>query len=94
MNDEERQYWFQIMPIMTDEQIGKLREILVNEKNQLASIDREYEQEVKRINEKHVLEWKEFEAKEKREKLHAKESAAEKGEKEEEEALLKKLQGL
>ena len=34
MDDEEREYWFQILPIMTDEQVEKLREILVNEKQQ------------------------------------------------------------
>lgn len=94
MNDDERQYWFQILPIMTDEQIGKLREILMNEKNQLASLDKEYEQELKRINDKHVSEWKEFEAKEKRQKLQTAESVAQKTEQQQEEDLLKKLQGL
>jgi hypothetical protein len=94
MNDDERQYWFQILPIMTDEQVGKLREILVNEKNQLASLDKEYEQELKRINDKHVSEWKEFEAKEKRQKLQSAESATQKSEQQQEEDLLKKLQGL
>lgn len=94
MNDDERQYWFQILPIMTDEQVGKLREILMNEKNQLASLDKEYEQELKRINDKHVSEWKEFEAKEKRQKLQTAESVAQKTEQAQEEDLLKKLQGL
>lgn len=94
MNDDERQYWFQILPIMTDEQVGKLREILMNEKNQLASLDKEYEQELKRINNKHVSEWKEFEAKEKRQKLQTAENVAQKTEQQQEEDLLKKLQGL
>lgn len=94
MNDDERQYWFQILPIMTDEQVGKLREILTNEKSQLAQLDKNYEAELKQINKKHVSEWKAFEAKEKREKLGKAEAGAEKTEKEEEEGLLKKLQGL
>ncbi len=94
MNNDERQYWFQILPIMTDEQVGKLREILMNEKNQLASLDKDYEKELKRINDKHVSEWKEFEVKEKRQKLQAAETAVKKTEKEEEEDLIKKLQGL
>ena len=38
MNDDERQYWFQIIPIMTDEQINKLRDILINEKKQLQQL--------------------------------------------------------
>lgn len=94
MNDEERQYWFQILPIMTDEQVGKLREILINEKSQLANLDKEYEQDLKRINSKHVAQWKDFEAKEKRQKLQTAETAAKTGEKATEEELLKKLQGI
>jgi len=94
MNDDERQYWFQILPIMTDEQVGKLREILTNEKSQLAQLDKNYEAELKQINKKHVSEWKAFEAKEKREKREKTEAHAEKTEKETEEELLKKLQGL
>lgn len=42
MNDEERQYWIQILPIMTPPQVQNLREILQNEKKQLADIDRKY----------------------------------------------------
>lgn len=92
MTDEERQYWFQILPIMTDEQVGKLREILLNEKKQLEQIDKEYQQEIKQINAKHVSEWKAFEAKEKRQKLQTAESQAEQTEAQTEEELLKKLQ--
>lgn len=91
MNDEERQYWFQILPIMTDAQVTKLREILTKEKDQLQKLDKEYEKELKRINDKHAVEWKAFEAKEKRRKLHAVESKSEKTEQEKEEELLKKL---
>jgi hypothetical protein len=94
MNDDERQYWFQILPIMTDEQVKKLRDILMNEKNQLSELDKNYEKELKRINEKHVGEWKAFEAKEKRQKLQQKEQTAQQQEQATEEDLLKKLQGL
>lgn len=94
MNDEERQYWFQILPIMTDDQVSKLKEILLNEKQQLASLDKEYEQELKRINSKHVSEWKAYEAKEKREKLKKVEGESKQAEQQEGEDLLKKLQEL
>lgn len=50
MNEEEREYWLQILPIMSEEQIVKFRDILVNEKNQLEKLDREYEDEMSRIN--------------------------------------------
>lgn len=94
MNDDERQYWFQILPIMTDEQVTKLREILTNEKKQLKELDKEYEQEIKRINTKHVSEWKTFESEEKRKKLKAAEGQASKAEETKQEELLKKLQEL
>ena len=94
MNDDERQYWFQILPIMTDEQVGKLREILANEKQQLAALDKEYNQELKQINEKHVTEWKEFETKEKREKLKAAEANEAQVNSQEQNALLNTLQNL
>lgn len=52
MNEEEREYWLQIMPIMSEEQILKFREILVNERDQLAKLDKEYNQEINRIDNK------------------------------------------
>ncbi|HMR00932.1 MAG TPA: hypothetical protein PKA32_00935 [Candidatus Gracilibacteria bacterium] len=92
MDDDERDYWMQILPIMTEEQIAKFRDILVTEKQQLEKLDKEYEDELSRLNEKHMIEWKEFESKEKREEREVKEKAAEQQEKESEEELLKRLQ--
>lgn len=94
MDDEEREYWFQILPIMTNEQVGKFREILISEKEQLAKLDDEYEKELNKINEKHLLEWQEFETKQKREELEKKEKVEEKEEVGVEEELLKKLEEL
>ncbi len=91
MNDEEREYWFQILPIMTEEQIQKFRGILVNEKEQLARLDKEYEEELNKLNEKHMVEWKNFESKEKRKALSAAEEQAKISEKSQEEELLKRL---
>lgn len=45
MNNEERQYWINILAIMTPEQIRNLEEILRNEKSQLAAIDAKYNKE-------------------------------------------------
>lgn len=49
MNDEERQYWINILPIMTPEQLKNLEEILTNEKQQLAAIDAKYSKEMTSI---------------------------------------------
>lgn len=94
MDDEEREYWFQILPIMTDDQVDKLREILVNEKDQLAKLDAEYEAELKKINEKHLSEWEAFEYEQTREKIQKEEAAYEADESSLEEDLLNKLDEL
>jgi hypothetical protein len=91
MDDQERQYWFQIMPVMTEEQIEKFRGILITEKQQLAELDKEYEDELNRLNEKHLLEWKEFESKEKSKAIKDAEAKSSQEEKQLEEDLLAKL---
>lgn len=94
MNDEEREYWFQIMPIMTEEQIRKFVGILDNEKQQLQKLDTEYEGEISKLNDKHQVEWDAFEAKKKREEIKQQEKAAEAAESKTEENLLDQLSSL
>lgn len=91
MSAEEREYWLQIMPIMTDEQIEKLRGILVHEKEQLTKLDQEYEAELSKLNEKHLLEAREQETRTAIEQRKKAEAAAEAEEKAHEEALLQQL---
>ncbi len=94
MNSEEREYWMQIMPIMTEDQINKFRDILVNEKEQLKALDQEYEQEMQKINNKQVVEIDEEKLKEKLQKIEKAEVSAEQKEKESEEALLNQLENM
>lgn len=94
MDDQEREYWFQILPIMNADQVDRLKNILATEKQQLAELDQEYEQELNRLNEKHLLEWKEFEAKEKSRAIREAEAASQEEEKQLEEDLLSKLDQL
>lgn len=42
MDDEERKYWFSVLPIMTETQVAELRDILETEKKKLAAIDAKY----------------------------------------------------
>ena len=49
MNLEERQYWVNILPIMTPEQVKNLRDILTNERDQLKAIDEKYAKEMEKI---------------------------------------------
>jgi hypothetical protein len=91
MSDEERDYWFQILPIMTADQVTRLKTILQEEANQLAKLDDQYQSELAKLNKKHVEEWNMFEKKKEREALQAKEASAEAEESKAEEELLKKL---
>jgi chromatin segregation and condensation protein Rec8/ScpA/Scc1 (kleisin family) len=42
MNTEEQNYWLQVLPVMTSDQIAELRDILETEKKKLAVIDQKY----------------------------------------------------
>ena len=96
MDAEEREYWLQIMPIMSEDQTLKFREILVNEKNQLAKLDQEYEQEMSKINNNAGVtkEINEEEVKAKMEEMQKEETAYESSEQSEEADLLNALDSL
>ena len=64
MDDDERQYWFDIMPSMTDAQIDRLYDILETEKKKLQELEVKYQKEIKTLNEKHLIEWQELQVKE------------------------------
>ena len=42
MDDGERQYWFNLLEVMNEEQVEKLRGILTREQEKLAAIDKKY----------------------------------------------------
>jgi hypothetical protein len=94
MDQEEREYWLQIMPIMSEEQIVKFRDILVNEKKQLEQLDNKYESEMSTLNNKYVAEIDEAEMRKKMESLKKAEQAGEAGEVSEEDALLEELKNI
>ena len=94
MSHEEREYWFQILPIMTEDQVTRLRGILEEESKQLKELDSEYQGELKKLNQKHMQEWNEFEKKKEREARASEEASHEVGEAAAEEALLGELDKL
>lgn len=69
MDNNEKQYWFDIIPSMTDEQIDRLFDILETERRKLEELEVKYQEEIKNLNEKHLIEWQEFQTKESREKI-------------------------
>ena len=94
MNDEERQYWFSIMPAMNDEQIARLREILEEEKRKLAELDKKYEEELRKIAEKHFLAKTSKERKENWEKVQKEKEISKKADEEEIDNILSELENL
>ena len=71
MDDDERQYWFDIMPSMTDAQIDRLYDILETERKKLQELEVKYQKEIKSLNEKHLIEWQEMQMKEGKKKVAA-----------------------
>jgi len=55
MNDEERSYWIDILPVMTEEQIEQLTGILTNERDQLAAIDAKYAKEIEKVGDEQSI---------------------------------------
>jgi hypothetical protein len=94
MDEDEREYWLQILPIMTEDQIKKFKEILVNEKDQLTKLDNEYSSEMSKLNAKQKTAFNEEEIKKRREELRSKESAAENEDAQKEQELLNQLKNL
>ena len=93
MNDEERQYWINILPIMTPEQVQDLRNILDNEKKQLQAIDQKYATEIEQVGKAEVIKNTDEERRRKREERAQKEAAHASTEKESAEDILKKIEG-
>jgi len=92
MKDEERTYWFSLMPVMNTEQITKLRGILHKEKDQLAALDTKYASEVARLNNSQAGAWQAEEATKKRHDIEQKEAAHETEEAAEEADILKRIE--
>lgn len=42
MDNKERNYWLQVLPVMTEDQVNELRDILSTEKRKLAEIEAKY----------------------------------------------------
>jgi len=51
--EKEKQSWFDLYPLMNDEQISKLREILTREKEKLAEIEQKYQEKQEEIKKKY-----------------------------------------
>ena len=91
MNNEERQYWIDVLPIMSEDQVSNLRSILTNEQRQIQEAEASYSKGVSGAVKKAKADFdSEAYREKKRVRLEA-ERLAEHQEKSEEEALLAQL---
>ena len=49
MNNQERNYWLQVLPVMTEEQVDELRDILETEIRKLAEIEKKYGKQPQKV---------------------------------------------
>jgi len=91
MKDEERKYWFQLLPVMSDDQIAKLQNILQNEHNQLEELDAKYQNEITKLN-SNTSSWDPEKFRQKKIETQKKESAEEIREKNTEADILNQLE--
>jgi hypothetical protein len=75
IDNNEKQYWFDILPSMTDEQVDRLFNILMTERKQLEELNMKYQEEIKTLNEKHLIEWQALQSQKARNKVQEKEKS-------------------
>lgn len=60
MDNNEKQYWFDILPSMSNEQIDRLFDILETERRKLEELEVKYQEQMKNLNEAHLMQWQEY----------------------------------
>ena len=90
-NQEEKQSWFNLLPMMNDEQITKLRDILTREKQKLEEIENKYEQKKDDIKTQMVQKWEDAGYQQKMATLKNNETVAQEKDVEEADSLLTQI---
>jgi len=91
MNPEERQYWVDVLLIMSDDQIQNLRNILENEKRQIEAANQNLKKGIAEDKSKIKIRFDEIKYREKKRILKEAEGRFEKEEKENEATLLQEI---
>lgn len=69
IDNNQKQYWFDILPSMTNEQIDRLFNILLTEKQEIERLDLAFQEDVKKLNEKHLIQWQALQSQKAKEKI-------------------------
>lgn len=75
IDNNEKQYWFDILPSMTDEQVDRLFNILMTERRQLEELNIKYQEEIKTLNEKHLIEWQSLQSQKAKQQVEQREKS-------------------
>lgn len=94
MNQDERQYWIDALPVMTPDQVANLKNILENEKKQIQEVNKNYQQGLQKEGEKLKSTFDEAAYLEKRRLRQEAEKAHEAEEQLQEAEILKQIQQL
>ena len=92
MNAEEKQYWINILPVMTPDQVEKLTKILHDERIQLDAIDAKYAKKIEIIGQEEFVKRVEEEHRSRRQERSLAEHAAETKEDRSEEDILRNIE--
>lgn len=66
---EQKQYWFDMIPAMNNDQIDKLFNILMTERQEIERLDLAFQEEVKRLNEAHMIKFQQLQNQRAKEKI-------------------------
>lgn len=89
LNEAEKKYWLDLLPIMNTSQRDQLKSILENEQKQLNNLDTKYDRKLEQVAQKYLSRWDSEKAKAAR----VKRKAAEKTHEEEAEKKAEQLLG-
>lgn len=89
--DEEKQSWFNLVPMMNEDQINKLRDILTRERDKIAEIEAKYEKKKEEIQEKYQNKFNAVEYQKRMSNMQTHEESVREQENEEADDLLKNL---
>ena len=57
LREDERQYWLDLVPNMSSDQMAQLRDILQTEQENVEEIDQKYDQKLRGVGEKYLNRW-------------------------------------
>jgi hypothetical protein len=77
MDRVDKQYWLDILPSMTESHVNRLHDILETERRKLLELESRYQQEMQNLNERHMVEWHQFQYQKNKKRLETAQAQSE-----------------